>query len=210
MGANDRVNLAVIGLGRRSPDHLKSLSKLPGVRIAAVCDVNSVAQQQAVALVEKLTGAKPAVYSDMRRVFERSEIDGVTMATPNHWHALGTIWACQAGKDVYVEKPACHSVVEGRRMIVATARYKRIVQVGSQGRSIPFRQRAVELLRGGVIGEIYLAKGLCYKRRQSIGRTPAEPVPSSIDWDAFVGPAPMRNSIREHGRFRAIPKRSGC
>ncbi len=192
MGAADRVNLVVIGLGGRGGDHMNFLSKVPAARIAGVCDINQAAQERAVAMVEKLTGAKPKAYSDMRQVFDDREIEAVTMATPNHWHALGTIWACQAGKDVYVEKPACHNVFEGRKMIEAVTKYKRIVQVGSQGHSIGFRHRAIEQLRAGAIGKIYLAKGLCYKRRVSIGRKPVEPVPPGINWDVFLGPAPMR------------------
>jgi predicted dehydrogenase len=192
LGANDRVNVAVIGLGRRSADHITSLAKLPKAHIAAVCDVNQAAQERAVALVEKLTGQKPKVYGDMRKLFDDRDVEAVTMATPNHWHALSTIWACQAGKDVYVEKPACHNPFEGARMIEAARHYRRIVQVGSQGRSKPYRHRAIELLRQGAIGDIYMVKGVCYKRRKSIGRTPVQPVPAGIDWDQFLGPAPMR------------------
>jgi predicted dehydrogenase len=164
----------------------------PGAHIAAVCDVNQAAQERAVAMVEKLQGHKPAVFSDMRKLFEDKSIDAVTMATPNHWHALGTVWACQAGKDVYVEKPACHNVFEGRKMIEAARKYRRMVQVGSQSRSNQHKIEAMRLLAEGVIGKLYLAKGLCYKRRKSIGHTPDQPVPPGVDWDLFLGPAPMR------------------
>ena len=191
-GANDAANLTVIGLGGRGVDHINFLARVPGANIAAVCDVNQAAAERAVALVEKNSGRKPKAYSDMRRVFEDKNIDAVTMATPNHWHALGTVWACQAGKDVYVEKPACHNVYEGGKMVEAARRYNRMVQVGSQSRSIAFRKQAVELLKTGIIGDVYMAKGTCFKRRKSIGKAPVEPVPAGIDWDQFLGPAPMR------------------
>jgi predicted dehydrogenase len=128
----------------------------------------------------------------MREVFADKSVDAVSMATPNHWHALGAIWACQAGKDVYVEKPASHNVFEAGRMVDAARKYKRMVQVGTQSRSIPYMKKAAELLKQGVIGQVYMAKGLCFNRRPSIGRTPDMPVPAGIDWDLFLGPAPMR------------------
>ena len=190
--ANDRVNLVVVGIGGRGTDHIKEYSKLTGCRITGICDVNQAARERGAALVEKLTGNKPAEYPDMRKVFDDKSVDAVSIATPNHWHALATVWACQAGKDVYVEKPASHEIWEGRKMIEAADKYKRMVQVGSQSRSIPYKIKAMQLLHDGVIGKVYMAKGLCYKRRKSIGHTPDEPVPPGIDWDNFLGPAPMR------------------
>lgn len=189
-GANDVVDTGIIGLGGRGQDHMQSMAKVPGARIAAVCDVNQAARERAVAVVKKLTGVEPRQFDDMRKLFDDRTVPVVTMATPNHWHALGTIWACQADKDVYVEKPACHDAHEGERMVAAAKRYGRMVQVGSQGRSMPYRHRVVQKLKDGVIGEVYMAKGLCYKRRPSIGRAPVEPVPAGIDWDQFLGPAP--------------------
>jgi predicted dehydrogenase len=134
----------------------------------------------------------------MHEVFADKDIAAVSMPLPNHWHALATIWACQAGKDVYVEKPACHNVYEGRKMVEAARKYNRMVQVGSQSRSIPYMQKAVQALRDGAIGQVYLAKGLCFKRRKSIGHQPDSPVPPGVDWDKFLGPAPMRpfNALR--------------
>ncbi|MCC7498660.1 MAG: Gfo/Idh/MocA family oxidoreductase [Bryobacterales bacterium] len=192
LGANDRVNVAVVGLGGRGTDHVKTYSGLPNTRVAAVCDVNQAARERAVALVRKLQGHTPAEFNDMRQLFASKDIDAVSIATPNHWHALAMIWACQAGKDVYVEKPACYNVFEGRKMIEAARKYNRMVQVGSQSRSIQHKIRAMQLLREGVIGKVYMAKGLCFKRRKSIGHTPETPVPPGIDWDLFLGPAPKR------------------
>jgi predicted dehydrogenase len=190
--ASDKVNLVIIGIGGRGRDHIQEFSKQPNCRIAGVCDVNQEARERGIALVEKLVGSKPTEYSDMRKVFDDKAVDAVSVATPNHWHALATIWGCQAGKDVYVEKPASHNVWEGQRMIEAADKYKRMVQVGSQGRSMEHKIKAVQLLRDAAIGKVYLAKGLCYKRRKSIGHTPEQPVPPGIDWDKFLGPAPMR------------------
>ncbi len=192
LGANDTVNLAIVGLGGRGAAHVTYAVKQANCRVVAICDVNQAAQERAVAQVERLQGHKPRVYSDMRRLFDDKQIDAVSMATPNHWHALGAIWACQAGKDVYVEKPACHNVWEGQRMIEAARKYGRMVQVGSQSRSTAVKIRAMALLKEGVIGKVYMAKGICFKWRPSIGRTPDQPTPPGVNWDMFLGPAPMR------------------
>ncbi|MBL8237640.1 MAG: Gfo/Idh/MocA family oxidoreductase [Bryobacterales bacterium] len=199
LGANDKVNLTLIGLGGRGQDHARFYSEVGAANIAGICDVNQAARERGSALVEKLTGRKPKEYSDMRQVFDDKSVDAVSMATPNHWHALGAIWACQAGKDVYCEKPASHNLFEGRQMIAAARKYGRMVQVGSQSRSIAHKIEAIKLLHDGVIGKVYLAKGLCYKRRKSIGRKPDQPAPPpGVDWDKFLGPAPMRpfNELR--------------
>jgi len=197
-GANDKVNVAVIGLGGRGRNHMTEYAKLPEANIGALCDVDQAALERGIAFVEKATGVKPKGYSDMRQVFADKSIDAVSMPIPNHWHSLATIWACQAGKDVYVEKPACHNVFEGKMMVEAARKYKRMVQIGSQSRSMPHKQKAIELLQQGVIGKVYLAKGLCYKRRVSIGHKDDSPTPPGVNWDMFLGPAPMRafNELR--------------
>ncbi|MCZ2157018.1 MAG: Gfo/Idh/MocA family oxidoreductase [Bryobacterales bacterium] len=193
LGANDRVSVGVVGLGGRGTDHLHYYSTLDGeCRIAAVCDVNQAARERAVALVRKLKNYAPTEFTDMRKLFESKEIDAVSLPLPNHWHALATIWACQAGKDVYVEKPASHNLFESRQMVAAARKYKRMVQVGSQSRSITHKIHAMQLLREGIIGQIYHARGLCFRRRFSIGHTPDEPVPAGIDWDLFLGPAQLK------------------
>jgi predicted dehydrogenase len=191
-GANDRVNVAIVGLGGRGTDHMDAWATVPGTRIVTVCDVYEKARDQGVAYVEKLTGNHPKIYSDLRQVLSDKDVDVVSLATPNHWHALGTIWACQAGKDVYVEKPASHNIVEGRRMVEAARKYNRIVQVGTQSRSVPHFREAMRLLHDGAIGKVYLAKGTCYKRRPSIGHTPDSAIPDGLDWDMFLGPAPKK------------------
>src|SRR5574340_394237 len=193
LGANDRVQVGIVGLGGRGTDHINSYSALdPDCRIAAICDVNQAARERAAALIKKLKGHTPAEFPDMRKMFESKEVDAVSVATPNHWHALAAIWACQAGKDVYVEKPATHNVYESRKVVEAARKYKRMVQVGSQSRSMPHQIRAMELLRQGAIGTVFHARGLCFRRRFSIGHTPDEPVPPGLDWSAFLGPAQMK------------------
>lgn len=190
LGANDRINVGQVGLGGRGRDHVGFYSSLDAeCRIAAVCDVNQAARERGQAQVRKLKGYDPKTYDDMRAMFESKDIDAVSITTPNHWHALATIWACQAGKDVYVEKPASHNIFESRQMVAAARKYGRMVQVGSQSRSIAHKMRAMQLLQEGAIGQVYHARGLCYRRRFSIGHTPDEAVPAGLDWDRFLGPA---------------------
>ena len=135
------------------------------------------------------------------RVFDDKDVHAVVMPLPNHWHALATIWACQAGKDVYIEKPACHNPFEGQKMIEAARNYNRIVQVGAQNRSTPHYMKAIDLLHRGEIGKVYLAKGLCYKWRPSIGHKADGPTPAGLDWDEFLGPAPMRTYNESRYRY---------
>ena len=190
--ANDRIGIGVIGLGGRGRDHLGYYSKLPDARVVAICDVNQAQTERATKMVEKLGGGKPQVHQDLRKLLEDKNVDAVSIATPNHWHALATIWACQAGKHVYCEKPASYNMFEGRAMVAAARKSNRIVQIGMQGRTIVHKQRAMDLLHSGAIGQVYMARGICFKRRVSIGHTPEEPPPSGLNWDLFLGPAPMR------------------
>jgi hypothetical protein len=190
LGANDRINVGIVGLGGRGTDHIRSYSSLDAEsRIAAVCDVNQSARERAVAFVRKSRGYESKEYADMRALFDSKDVDAVSLPLPNHWHALAAIWACQAGKDVYVEKPACHNIFEGHQMVKAARKYNRMVQVGSQSRSMPYMMRAIQMMQEGAIGQVYHARGLCFRRRFSIGHTPDEPVPAGLDWDKFLGPA---------------------
>jgi predicted dehydrogenase len=192
-GANDRINVAIIGLRGRGRDHVNAYGKQSGVRIAGLCDIDQAQIERAQPLVEKVQGSQASkTYTDLRKLFEDKDIDAVSIATCNHWHALATIWACQAGKDVYVEKPASHNIWEGRKMVEAARKYNRMVQVGMQGRSTPHKVEAMQMLRDGVIGKVYLSKGLCFKRRKSIGHSPDAPVPPGVDYSTWLGPAPMR------------------
>jgi predicted dehydrogenase len=192
LGANDRIRIGIVGLGGRGSDHQRAYSTIPEARITALCDVNQAARERAQARVTK-AGLEPALeFNDMRELFMSNQVDAVSIATPNHWHALACIWACQAGKDVYVEKPACHNIHEGFRMVAVARQTGRMVQVGMQSRSTPHKIRAMQMLKDGVIGPLYAAKGLCFKRRKSIGKAPLEPVPPGLDWSLFLGPAQMK------------------
>jgi predicted dehydrogenase len=192
-GANERVGVAVIGVNGRGKSHISAVAKHAGAEVRALVDIDQSVSERAAALVVKEQGGeKPKEYSDMRKMFESKDIDAVSIATPNYWHALATIWACQAGKDVYVEKPACHNIFEGRKMIEAARKYQRIVQVGQQSRSTPHKIEAIEHLRSGLIGEVYMAKGLCFKRRKDIGSKEVSAVPPGVDYDMWLGPAQPR------------------
>ncbi len=191
-GANDRIRIGVIGIGGRGRDHIQSFLQIPQAQITGLCDVNQAARERAQSILAKAGAPKAEEFTDMRKMFDSKEVDAVSIATPNHWHALATIWACRAGKDVYCEKPASHNIYEAYKMIEVARETKRMVQIGSQSRSTPHKIRAIQELQNGIIGPLYMAKGLCFKRRRSIGKTPPEPVPPGLDWDLFLGPAPMR------------------
>jgi len=197
-GANDRVNVAIVGLGGRGSSHLKIYSNLPEARVVGLCDINQAARERAQATLLKNTGEKAKEFEDMRQAFADPEVQAVSIATPNHWHALAAIWAMRAGKDVYGEKPACYNIHEGQRMLAVARETNRMLQIGSQHRSMPFKMQAMEAVHGGLIGDVYLSKGLCFKRRASIGHKPDSPTPPGVNWDLFRGPAPMRpfNELR--------------
>ena len=188
-GANERLRVACIGVRGRGRNHIEQFGQLEGTEVAAVVDIDQAVAEQAAQYTLDFQDRKAVEYEDLRKMLEDKSIDIVSIATPNHWHALATIWACQAGKDVYVEKPASHNIFEGRKMVEAGRKYKRIVQVGTQGRSVAHKLRAVELLREGIIGKIYMARGLCYKRRESIGVKTTSPVPPGVNYDLWLGPS---------------------
>lgn len=197
-GANDRINVAIVGLGGRGSNHLSIYSKLPEVRVAAICDIDQSARERAEGTLQKNTGEKAKEFEDMREAFADPGIEAVSIATPNHWHALAAIWAMKAGKDVYGEKPACYDIYEGQKMLQTARETRRMLQIGSQHRSTPFKMKAMDAVHGGLIGNVYMAKGLCFKRRASIGHKPDSPTPPGVNWDLFRGPAPMRpfNALR--------------
>jgi predicted dehydrogenase len=196
-GANSDVRVAVAGLNGRGKNHLASLGALPGVRVVALCDPDAAVLGRAAAAL----GGGVSTYRDIRELLAAPGIDALTVATPNHWHALMGIWACQAGKDVYVEKPVSHNVWEGRQLVAAAEKYRRVVQAGTQIRSGAGMIEAVAYVRSGQLGKITAARGFCYKRRESIGKTTGpQPVPAGVDYDLWTGPAPLvpprRNSAR--------------
>ncbi|HVW21035.1 MAG TPA: Gfo/Idh/MocA family oxidoreductase [Opitutaceae bacterium] len=185
-GANGTIRVAVVGLHSRGRNLVQEFSAVPGVKVVALCDVDSAVLAKASA-----DFSVPDTTREYRNLLARPDIDAVALATPNHWHALQAIWACQAGKDPYVEKPVSHEVWEGQQMCAAIRKYNRIAQAGSQSRSSPSITEAVAWVRAGNLGKITAARGLCYKRRDSIGLTTGpQPVPKTVDYDLWLGPAP--------------------
>ncbi|RYC66854.1 Gfo/Idh/MocA family protein [Spirosoma sordidisoli] len=200
-GANDRLRVAVIGINGRGKDHIAGFSKLDNVEVATLCDVDNVVLQKGAADFEAKYKRKLKTEQDLRKVYDDKDIDAVSIATPNHWHALAAIWACQAGKDVYVEKPGCHNLFEGRKLIEAATKYNRIVQHGVQLRSSVAIQEAIQHLRDGLIGKVYMARGTVYKWRADIGNLGNSPVPQGLDWDLWQGPAQAREFSKNYVHY---------
>jgi len=199
--SNDTLRAAVIGIHGRGGSHIDGFQDQKGVEVVALCDVDESVLQKKAEDFEKRTQKKVATFTDLRKLLEDKSIDVVGIATPNHWHSLAAIWACQAGKDVYVEKPCSHNIFEGRQLVNAARHHKRIVQHGTQIRSSEAIREAMKLLEEGVIGDVYLAKGLCYKRRNSIGRGEEKPVPEGVHYDLWQGPAPARPFTRNRFHY---------
>ena len=196
--ANDTIRIAIVGVRSKGMDHIKLFEKIPGVRIVALCDADRDVLQHGLRLLEK---NRPKVdgYADLRHVLDRKDIDAVVVATPNHWHSLLTVWACQAGKDVYVEKPVSHNVWEGRKAVEAARKYNCIVQTGTQSRTDPALQQAFAYLQSGQLGKMRLVRGFCYKRRPSIGQASgAQRVPANVNYDLWCGPAPLMPLMRKN------------
>src|SRR5262245_18471867 len=189
---NDRINVAVVGFHWRGMDHIGGFAPRLTVRIAALCDVDERLFPPAVAEVEQLSGHRPITAVDLRRLLERKDIDAISIATPDYWHALQTIWACQAGKDVFVEKPVSFTIVEGRRMVEAARKYKRIVQAGTGQRSSPGARDVVRMLHEGKMGKVYRASADFSKPRASIGYAKESSIPQGVNWDLYLGPSPYR------------------
>ena len=212
IGANERINIAVVGCGGggrsnspgRGTAHISSWCSLKdshNIFLTTFCDVEELFIKERAKPVIETYGAAPKFVWDMRKVFEDKTIDVVSFATPNHWHALGSIWACQAGKHVYVEKPCSHNIFEGRKMIEASRKYNVRLQVGFQSRSEVNTREAVKFLHDGGIGEVYMARGLCYKSRDSFGIAPDSEPPATLHYDMWLGPAPWRRYNEKRGHY---------
>ena len=191
-GANDRVRLAIVGVGSRGTAHIKEILPVGNVEIAALVEVDGARAEAASQLVFQKTGKRPLIESDMRRVFDNKSIDAVTIATTNHWHALSAIWAMQAGKDVYVEKPISHNIFEATQVVAAARKYKRIAAGGTQRRWWGRFIKAVEIVHSGAIGDVYQGNFFFPGGRDSIGFKPIKEPPANLNWDLWVGPAPMQ------------------
>jgi predicted dehydrogenase len=226
IGANDRVVVASIGVRGQGNALKRGFAKLANVEIKTICDIDENVGRERIAdkALADLASFKPGYEQDLRKVYEDKDVDGVMIAIPNHWHALATIWGLQAGKHVYVEKPASHTVVEGRRMVQAQARYKKMVQVGTMNRSRPAVIKAIDFIKGGGIGKVYMARGLCFKPRPGIGKYPdgfmqpgekyklndatstIEPTydaayMAKVNYDLWLGPAPKREFNRNRFHY---------
>jgi predicted dehydrogenase len=189
LGANDDLRVAVIGMNGRGQNHITSLQRISGVRIVALCDPDTAVLDRTK---PKVNGGDVKTYTDIRELLAAKDVDAVTIATPNHWHSLAAIWALQAGKDVYVEKPVSHNVWEGRQLVQAAKKYNKVVQAGTQIRSGEGLREAVQWVQAGNLGKITASRGFCYKRRDSIGKTSAPtPPPSTVNYDLWTGPAPL-------------------
>ncbi len=197
-GANNRIRVCTIGFNGQGGSHIKDILDMKDeVEYVALCDVDSNVLERGAKTVESAQGKKPKLYKDLRQVMEDKNIDAVTIATPNHWHSLASVWACQAGKDVYVEKPMSHNIYEGRQVVAAAEKYKRIVHHGTQNRSNATTIRDMKLMHNGFIGKIVESRGYVYKNgnRGSIGHGKPGAVPENLDWNLWQGPAREREFL---------------
>ncbi len=202
IGANETIRVAVLGVNGRGQSHLNGLQPLENVEITTIVDPDLEVAQKRAAQFEKKYGKKVKIVQDMRTVFDDKDIDVVTIATPNHWHTLAAIWACQAGKDVYVEKPSTHCYNEGLSLIAAAKKYERIVQHGVQLRSSEAIREAIQQLNDGIIGDVYMARATIYKWRPALENFPkSETPPTTLDYDMWVGPGKWRPYSKRHVHY---------
>lgn len=204
IGANDRINLALIGIRNQGAVHIGNWSSIKdshNVVLKTLCDADERLFDSRLKLAVEKGSAKPKTEWDLRKVFDDKDIHAVSIVVPNHWHALATIWACQAGKHVYVEKPASYNIWEGKKMIEASAKYKVLVQVGKNNRSNPNVREAIKFIHDGGIGEVFMARGLCYKARDSYGMSKDSEPPAGLHYDLWLGPAPWRQYNEKKGHY---------
>lgn len=188
-GANDTIRVGVIGIHGRGQNHITGFSALKGVEVTALCDVDESVLNKVSDQLKSNLKQPVKKYTDFRKMLEDKEIDVISIATPNRWHALMGIMACQAGKDVYMEKPCSHNLFEGQQLVKTQQKYNRIVAHGTQSRSCDALQEGMKLLRDGYLGTVYYARGLCYKWRDTIGKKPETSVPAGVDYNLWTGPA---------------------
>lgn len=198
---NEQLGVCIAGLNSRGGEHLRGFNKDPRTVIRAIVDIDDEVAKKRADQIEKLQGKKPEVFKDVREALDADGVDILTCATPNHWHALMGVWAMQAGKDVYIEKPISHNIHEGRALVEAAARYSRMFQTGTQSRSSTACQEAVKFIADGGIGDVNFARGLCYKRRKSIGALGDYKIPGNVDFDLWSGPATFTDPKLTRERF---------
>ena len=200
---NERLGVAVIGVRGRGNEHLNAYSQTEkyNIEVTYICDADREVGMRRVEETAKRQGRAPKFVEDLRQVYDDPAVDVVSIATPNHWHALAAIWAIQAGKDVYVEKPVSHNVSEGRRIVEAARSHSKICQTGTQCRSMPGTIEAIDYVKAGKIGQVKVARGLCYKSRGSIGPKGEHAPPASVNYDLWLGPAPKRPVTRNQFHY---------
>ena len=191
LAPNNRITIALMGVRGRGRNLTEAFAAMNDVDIAYVCDVDNTVVEPALKIIEKTGRKRPPVVADIRRCLDDKSVDAIVMGTPIHWHAPGTILACQAGKDVYVEKPVSHNIREGRLMVNAARRYNRIVQAGTQLPSLPVTERFHNYVQEGKLGRVLMAKVWNVQLRRNIGRKPDEPIPAGLDYDIWTGPLPQ-------------------
>jgi predicted dehydrogenase len=197
-GANDDIRVAVVGIRSQGSNHINWFSQIPGVRVVAICDADKGFLDREEKKF-KDRSKKVDIYVDYRKLLEDKNIDAIITATPNHWHALVTVWACQAGKDVYVEKPVSYNIWEGRQMVKAARKYNRIVQAGTQRRSDEGLDEVFQYLKQESLGKITIVRGIIYVRRDSIGKVDGpQPIPETVDYNLWCGPAPTAPLMRKN------------
>lgn len=197
--ANDRIRVAVVGVKGRGMSHVTGFGPKNNCEIVTVCDCDEAVIGRAMDSLTKINGKAPKYEKDLRKVMDDKSIDVISIATPNHWHALAAVWALRAGKDVYVEKPVSHNVREGRLIVEAARKYNRVCQTGTQSRSTKGMREAIQYIHDGKIGKVDLGYATCYKRRPSIGKVDGEqPIPKSIDYDLWCGPSPKLPLMRKN------------
>ncbi len=190
IAANEKVIIGVMGLGGRGTFLAERFAERTDAEIAYLCDPDTRRFARARNVVEEAQDKQPKMVQDFRRILDDSSVDVLINATPDHWHALGTIMACQAEKDVYVEKPMAHNIWEGRKMVEAARKYKRVVQVGMQSRSAPYMKKAVEYIQSGKLGDVYLIRVFNMMKHPMMGKGSQQPIPEGFDYDMWCGPAP--------------------
>lgn len=200
----DKLNVACIGVRGRGNGLLRTFAGQRDVRVTHICDIDRGVREQRGKETDKATGRAPALHNDYRAALDDKSVHAVVIATPDHWHALPAIHACQAGKDVYVEKPDGHNIREGQLLVAASRKHGRIVQMGTQARSAPYLKQAIDYVKAGNLGKVLFGKAWESARQRAIPRVPDSKAPAGVDYDRWLGPAPKRafNRYRFHGNWR--------
>jgi predicted dehydrogenase len=211
VGPNETIRVGCIGVGGMGTSRLKEFLRQNDAKVVAVCDVDRERLERAASVVEEATGLKPSMYKDFRELLDRDDIDAASVTTPDHWHALPFVYACEAGKDIFVEKPLCHNLYEGRKMADAAKKYERVSQLGNHIHSGQNYRKVVQVVRSGILGDTTRVQVWYKSGLESLGKPEDANPPDSLDYDFWLGPAPKRpyNRLRSHFNFRYFWDYSG-